>query len=179
MRETGSHTGITLRKFASTDEVERDSSYAGDKELYVTQYVDCPFRGTYFRKMRVFFIDGTIFPVVCHIDTVWNVHGYNRTELMAKNQWMMDEEKAFMADPRQYLGERRYALLQGLYADIGLDFFGIDFTVLEDGTILVFELNPVMRHSFDHARHFPYLTAYLEEISQAFSDMIANRVRAA
>jgi len=178
VREAGSHTGMTLRKFDSREQLANDFTYANARELYVTQFHDCRFRGDYFRKMRLFFIDGKMFPVVCHIDTVWNVHGDNRKTIMLKNAWTMDEERAFMADPRAYLGAGRYQTLHGLYREIGLDFFGVDFTVTDDGRILIYEVNPVMIHKFDHAGSFPYLTPYLEAISDAFNAMIENRVTA-
>jgi len=178
VRETGSHTGVTLRKFDSREQLAGDFSYSDARELYVTQFHDCRFRGDYFRKMRLFFINGRMFPVVCHIDTVWNVHGDNRKTVMLNNPWMTDEEQAFMADPRAYLGEARYRLMQGLYRKIGLDFFGVDFTVMDDGRILIYEVNPVMIHKYDHAGHFPYLTPYLEAISDAFNAMIVERVAA-
>ncbi|MFQ5763915.1 MAG: tetratricopeptide repeat protein [Rhodospirillales bacterium] len=177
VRETGSHTGHTLRRFDDRATVERGLPYQNARELYVTQYVESLFKGPYFRKMRLFFVDGETFPVVCHIDTEWNVHGDNRTRLMAKNQWMMDEEKAFMADPRAYLGPARMDAVRKLYSVIGLDFFGLDFTLTGGGDVLVYEVNPVMMHGFDHARHFPYLTPYLENVSEAFNRMIAARLR--
>lgn len=179
VRETGGHTGATLRKFDSRAQLESDFSYSNARELYVTQFYDCRVHGNYFRKMRLFFIDGRMFPVVCHIDTVWNVHGDNRETVMLNNQWMMDEEQAFMADPRAYLGEKRFLLLQRLHGEIGLDFFGVDFTVADDGRILIYEINPVMIHKYDHAGNFPYLTPYLEAISDAFNAMIIERVAAA
>jgi len=179
VRETGTHTGMTFEKFEGREDLEQRFSYGNGRELYVSQYVESLFHENYFRKMRVFFVDGQIYPVVCHIDTAWNVHGSNRKELMLKNPWMMDEEKAFLSDCRAYLGEARYELLQGLHDEIGLDFFGVDFTVMEDGTILLFELNPVMRHSFDHAGDFPYLAPYLQNITDAFNRMIVDRVGAA
>lgn len=177
-RESGTHTGRTFEKLDDPGNLETYLSATNASELYLTQYVESLFRGEYFRKMRVFLIDGRLYPVVLHIDDVWNVHGGNRKEMMLKHPWMMDEEKAFMADCRGYLGARRHALLEGLHEDIGLDFFGIDFTLTGDGTILVYELNPTMRHSFDHARKFPYLTPYLENISAAFDRMLADRLGA-
>lgn len=179
VRETGSHTGRTLRRFDDRAAVERGLPFDTARELYVTQYVESLFKGSYFRKMRLFFVDGETYPVVCHIDTEWNVHGGNRTRLMAKNQWMMDEEKAFMADPRAYLGPAPMDAVKRLYPVIGLDFFGVDFTLTDGGDVLVYEVNPVMMHSFDHARHFPYLTPYLENVSEAFNGMIAARLRSA
>jgi len=57
-----------------------------------------------------------------------------------------------------------------------LDFFGIDFTITEDDTFLIYELNPTMRHSFDHAYNFSYLRQPDQNITDAFNDMIEARM---
>jgi len=178
IRETGSHTGMTFQKFDNREGLIKNFNYPPDRELYLTQYVESLLQEQYFRKLRVFFIDGKIFPVVCHIDSHWNVHGDNRKDIMAKNPWMEEEEKAFMSDCKSYLGEERYQVLQGLYGEVGLDFFGADFTVTGQGEILLYEVNPVMRHKFDHADTFPYLRPHLENITGAFNTMIAARLAA-
>jgi hypothetical protein len=56
-----------------------------------------------------------------------------------------------------------------------LDFFGVDFNVLDDGRILIFEMNPAMRHSFEHAQNFPYLIPHAQRITDAFQAMITSR----
>lgn len=179
VRQVGTHTGQTFRKIDAPDGLTDLFAQPPPRDIYLTQYEESLFRERYFRKMRVFFIDGRIHPVVCHIDTAWNVHGGNRTEVMAANDWMMEEERAFLADCRGYLGDAAFRTLEGLYDRIGLDFFGIDFTLMADGRILVYELNPTMRHSFDHAEHFPYLTPHLQRITDSFNEMLRSRVAAA
>ncbi|HEC14210.1 MAG TPA: hypothetical protein ENI72_00495 [Rhodospirillales bacterium] len=175
IRETGTHTGKT---FAKIDDPKTlcDTIAEGDYgEIYLIEYVENLKKGKYFWKMRVFLIDGNIYPVVLHIDEFWNVHGGNRKEVMKDNAWMTDEETAFVSDCEAYLGPERYETLRSLYDVVGLDFFGIDFSILENGNILIYELNPAMRHSFHHARNFPYLTPYYKEIAAAFNRMILDK----
>ena len=176
MRDTGTQTGRTFERTNTPEEFCASIRHRAGKEIYLIQYVETLFRNEYFRKMRAFFIGGKIHPVVCHIDRVWNVHGSNRIDVMAANHWMIDEEKSCLADPRGYLGDAAYGILEKLPAVIGLDFFGVDFTIMGDGTFLIYELNPAMRHSFDHARNFPYLRPYHENISRAFSDMVERKI---
>ena len=64
-----------------------------------------------------------------------------------------------------------------LYDLVRLDFFGVDFTVTDASELLIYEMNPVMRHSFDHARLFPYLRPHLQRITAAFRDMVELRAR--
>lgn len=175
VRATGTHTGRTFARVETRREFADYVAGSRSPELYVTQYVESLFAGDYFRKLRVFFIDGRMYPVVCHIDVKWNVHGDDRKNIMLGHDWMMDEERSFMSNPRQYLGADRYEVLQGLYDANPLDFFGVDFTIRDDGTVFIYELNPAMRHSFDHARTFAYLTPYMEDVTNAFNAMIARK----
>ncbi len=185
VRETGSHTGRTFAMVNKPAELYDYLSNVDGDLLYVIQYIDGRMRGKsnlarlfkYFRKMRVFFVDGQLYPVVCHIDTVWNVHGDNRKDLMLQHKWMVAEEVSFVTDCKGYIGSDAHGILHEISGVVGLDFFGIDFTVLPDGSVLVYELNPVMRHSFKHARNFPYLRPKLEAISHAFNRMILDRLQ--
>ena len=59
-----------------------------------------------------------------------------------------------------------------------LDFFGIDFCVLPDDRLLVFEANAAMRHNFDHVAAFPYTKPHLDRISTAFTNMVLRRIAA-
>ena len=184
VREPGSQTGRTF-EMVKTPKALFDYVAAMDGDaLYAIQYIDERMRGKtlfsrsfkYFRKMRVFFIDGRLYPVVCHIDRIWNVHGDNRKDVMLQHKWMMEEEVRFASDCKGYLGADAYQALHAIHGVIGLDFFGIDFTLRPDGSILVYELNPAMRHSYKHARNFPYLQPSLEAITQAFNRMILDRL---
>ena len=175
LRRTGTHTAVSTTKADTNSEVESYFAAASAGEYYVIEFVLHPFRGDYFRKMRVFFIDGEIYPVVHHVDTVWNVHGFNRTTVMASTPWMQELERAYLDDPAAFVGADAYTALKSLYGIAKLDFFGVDFNILDDGRILVFEMNPAMRHSFEHAQNFPYLMPHAQRITDAFQAMITSR----
>jgi len=176
IRTVGTHTGRSTERVATPEAFSDSVSNRADQEIYVIQYVDgLQIRGHY-RKMRVFFVAGEIFPAVCHFDTIWNVHGFNRRQVMARQPWMMENEKTFLSDCRNYVGGDAYRRLQQLAGIIGLDFFGIDFTLRQDGTLVIFEINAAMRHSFDHGKNFPYLNPYLQNITDAFNRMIAAKL---
>ena len=177
IRETGTHTGRTFMKCDNLEEFVTAAEELADTEVYLIQFIENFFRQKYHRKMRFFSIDGKLYPVVLHIDATWNVHGSNRKTLMAEHDWMMAEEKSFMADPQAYLGEEVYLRMEKLADLVGLDFFGIDFNVTESGDILIFEMNPAMRHAFDHADNFEYLRPHMERVTNAFRAMIDSRAK--
>ena len=131
----------------------------------------------YHRRFRVFFIDGVIYPATCHMDVGWNVHSSSREQVMRSRDWMQDEEAAFVADYRAFVGATASRALQSIIDAVGLDFCGIDFNLLPDGRILIYEVNPIMRHSFDYVAAFPYLRPGLEKISAAFEKMVLRRAQ--
>lgn len=179
IRETGTHTASTTELIDSPaalaaylERVKRDS-------VYVIEFIENASPEGHYSKIRFFCIDGQLYPVVYHVDQVWNVHGSNRKTFMAAHDWMVERERAFLQDPSSIIGESIYARLKTLPALIGLDFFGFDCTLMDDGTILIFELNPAMRHSFDHAENFPYMRPHLQAISDAFETMVDTRLERA
>ena len=183
-RETGTHTGRTVALVKTeADLVRYFARTKGAKgEFYLIQFLDERFTGAdgkrYFNKKRVFCIDGRLYPVVSHVDRVWNVHGHNRLAVMKTSPWMQEQEKTYLADPAGAVGAGNWRILESLGNLVGLDFFGIDYTVRGDGTLLIFELNAAMRHSHDHARNFPYMRPHMDRISAAFAAMLARKLGA-
>ena len=175
MRRVGTQTAVSAEKLSCADDIDGFLDETDGEEFYAIQYIECRFREKYYRKLRLFCIDGKLYPVVCHIDTEWNVHGGNRKTLMKQNAWMQDEEKKFLGDFTAYIGPENRRHLEALHSIIKLDFYGIDFTIKDDGSILIFELNAAMRHSFVHAKILPYLRPFLNDISNAFRDMAVRK----
>ncbi len=175
IRETGTHTAVSTELVHDRDGLAGYFNTSLGDSFYAIEFVENASEAGHYTKMRFFYVDGVMYPVVHHIDEVWNVHGSNRKTFMAAHSWMLEKEQQFLANPKAVIGEENYERLQSLYELIGLDFFGVDFTLLPDGTILIFELNPAMRHSFVHARTFSYMTIPLQRISNAFEAMVRAR----
>ncbi len=178
LRQTGTQTGRTTVLIDKADALAAYARHGLTGEFYVIDYRQILWRGEFFRKLRLFCIDGTFYPVVCHLDLTWNVHGSNRKEVMRTREDLMAEEKRFLGDWRAYVGSRNVGHLERLAELIGLDFFGIDFTLDDEGGIFIYELNAAMRHSFDHSRSFPYKLPYDQAISDAFAAMVRRHLPA-
>ncbi len=178
IRETGTHTAVTTKLVEEKAELEKYLTSVSGDSVYVIEFIENASVDGHYTKMRFFAIDGALYPVVRHVDEVWNVHGGNRKTFMNSHPWMVEKEKQFLTDPASVIGAKATATLQKLPGFIGLDFFGIDFTLLEDGTVLIFELNPAMRHSFNHAKKSPYMRPHLEAISNAFQAMVERKIAA-
>ncbi|MEM0980442.1 MAG: TauD/TfdA family dioxygenase [Cyanobacteria bacterium P01_H01_bin.58] len=177
IREVGSQTGKStafLKDEASLRSHFQNSK--ADQYYYVIQFQDCRNSQGIFNKTRMFFVDSTLYPVANLFHDSWNVHSGDRYQIMDKQEWTQEQEKLFLKDPASYLGQANIEKLYRIRDIVDLDFFGLDFTVLEDGTLFIFELNAAMRHNFDHTGNFPYTRPYLEEISYAFNRMIQSRL---
>lgn len=181
LRETGTQTGRTTVLVESWKALNAPAVMALSGPCYAIAFRQHLWRGEFYRKMRLFVIDGRPYPVVCHFDRHWNVHGGNRLHIMKKSEALMALEMRFLRDWQGYVGKRAQAALERVIAATPLQFFGIDFTVTAQGQLFIYELNASMRHSYDHARHFVYKRGYDEATSEAFQKMVrkyTNRPRA-
>ncbi|MDJ0691014.1 MAG: hypothetical protein QNJ41_21210 [Xenococcaceae cyanobacterium MO_188.B32] len=177
VRLVGSQTGSSVKLIENQQELySHFQNSPANREYYIIQFRDYRNAKNVYNKTRVFFIDGNFYPVANLFNDTWNVHSGDRYNVMDKTQWMQDEEQSFLNDPVGYLGSENLDKLYKIRDLVGLDFFGIDLTILPDGTLFIFELNAAMRHNFDHAKNFPYTEPHLRRISNAFDAMIQNHL---
>jgi glutathione synthase/RimK-type ligase-like ATP-grasp enzyme len=138
---------------------------------YVTGFHDfCSLDG-YYRKYRVIFIDRVPYAYHLAISPHWMVH-YFSADMLAE-PWKRAEERAFLEAPAKVLGPRAFAALTAIGQRLDLDFAGIDFAILPDGRVLVFEANATMLvHLNDPETDFPYKHAAVPAIFMAFDAML-------
>ncbi|MDJ0734575.1 MAG: TauD/TfdA family dioxygenase [Nostocaceae cyanobacterium] len=178
IRQVGTQTGSSVALVKSEQALrEHFQKSPANKEYYIIQFHDCRKFENVYNKTRVFFIDHNFYPVAHLFNDSWNIHSGDRYSLMNKAPWTQYEEKSFLNDPLSYLGRENFNKLCKIRDLIGLDFFGIDFTILPDGRLFIFELNAAMRHNFDHAQNFPYTQPHLKRISEAFDTMVQRRLK--
>jgi TPR repeat/Tetratricopeptide repeat len=81
-------------------------------------------------------------PLHLAISHSWMVHYF--TAAMAENAVHREEERRFLENMPTVLGERAMAALDEIRSEVGLDYFGIDFALAPDGSVLLFEANAAM-----------------------------------
>ena len=178
IRRVGSQTGSSVALIKNETGLRSHFQQSpANLEYYIIQFKDCRNSQNVFNKTRVFFIDSNFYPVANLFHDSWNVHSGDRYRIMDKIHWTQDEEKSFLNNPVRYIGSKNFDKLCKIRDVVGLDFFGIDFTILPDGALFIFELNAAMRHNFDHAKNFPYTAPHLQRISTAFDAMIQRRLQ--
>ena len=172
VRRAGTHGGEDFDKVADEAELSAFVARTSATHYYLTQYVDYASADGWFRKYRFMFVDGEILPYHLAIDRQWKIH--HATTDMVHQQWMQDEEAAFLRNPRGVFGERQYAVLRHLRDAVGLDYWGVDCALDREGRVVLFEANATMLvHTNNDA--FPYKNQAVARIKRAFDIMLERR----
>lgn len=177
VRPVESQTGIDMHKVADASALEESLAAFAGRQVFLIAFHDFQDPGDgLFRKMRLFGIDGRLYPEHRLILDHWNLHSADRLKLMRDDRRLRLEEVAFLEDYRATIGDRAATALDALPDALGLDFFGVDFAVLPNGDALIFEANPAMRINLDFVGDFPYQAGYLARITDAFKAMVNKRL---
>ncbi len=115
------------------------TALSGDT-CYITRFHDYRGHDGWYRKYRLVFVGGAVFPVHLAIGADWLLHYWRAT----MTGWMRDEEDAFLADHKRVFTGRAADALVAIGRRLGLDFAGLDCALLPDGQVLVFEANATM-----------------------------------
>lgn len=116
-------------------------SLPGD-ELLLIEYIDARGEDGFVRKYRVMCVGGTLYPLHLAVSDHWKVHYY--TAGMAERPSHQQEERRFLQDMRGVLGGQATGALTEVFAALGLDYAGADFTLAPDGRVVLFEANAAM-----------------------------------
>ena len=170
-REPGTHLGTTQARVDNFDQLI--ASMTGGTEYFATQFVDYRSPDGLYRKYRVFFIGPhTIFRHQLFSDH-WNVHGKDRDRVMSDRPDLRKEEEALFATVEGAFAPAIKRVLAAVRDRIDLDFFGIDFGILPDGRMLLFEANATMNFfSTLPNDQFAYVRACVPPARAAFRELI-------
>ena len=142
---------------------------------YLTQYVDCRDADSFFRKYRMVFIGGQAYPYHLAVSPNWMVHYFSAQ--MLEHEWKIAEELRFLQDPAAALGHKAMQAICRLGQALELDYAGVDFTVLADGRVLLFETNATMLiHRERINGPLQHKNAFVEHIVQAFEQWQQQRL---
>ena len=171
LREPGTHKGTTQDRFDSLDDMT--SAMVEGTEYFATQLVDYRSVDGLFRKYRVFFIGPhTIFRHMLFSDH-WNVHGKDRDRFMVGRNDLIEEEKAMFASADGVFPQPIKQMLAEVRKRIDLDYFGIDFGIMPDGRLLLFEANATMNFfSLLPTDEFAYVRDCVAPARAAFRELL-------
>lgn len=174
VRPVGEHGGKGVVLLAAPDD---SSELPSRGEMYLTGYHDYRSSDGHYRKYRVIFIDREPYPYHLAIGSQWLLHYFSAD--MLSEAWKLEEERRFLDDPENVLGAAAWAALHAIGARMDLDYCGIDFSLLPDGRVLVFETNATMLvHPEVEDDGLRFKNAYVQRIFDAFDKLMTRRMPA-
>ncbi|NNF78501.1 MAG: hypothetical protein HKN05_10785 [Rhizobiales bacterium] len=172
LRPVGSQTGDGLVKYDTAAEFTQSDFIL--EESYLTEFYDFGSEDSFYRKFRCWWIGGTVVPNHLFVHTHWKVHSAaSRLETMDGRPALQAEEKEFLADAKSPRRKKINRMMHAIAEANGLDYFGVDFSFLPTGQIVVFEANATMRsHYPEYSDTFPYLSKPATVHVAAFQKML-------
>jgi tetratricopeptide (TPR) repeat protein len=142
VRPLGSHGGRHLVRADTAETLAELDEEFTDEDIFVTEYRDYPSPDGRYRKGRVIFVDRQPYPYHWAISDHWLVH--YESAGMDGHADRQAEERAFLTAPETVIGPSALAAIAELGRRLDLDYCGVDFSILPDGQVLVFEANATM-----------------------------------
>jgi tetratricopeptide (TPR) repeat protein len=165
VRPTASHGGEGLVLARDAAELAALEAPAGD--VYVSTFHDTRGADGFYRKYRMIFVDRRPHAYHLAISPHWMVH--HQSSGMEGDPARMAEEMAFLRDPAGAIGAKAMAAIAAIGERLDFDYGGVDFTVLEDGRVLVFEANATMlTHLEPEDGPFAAKNPFIQPIIDAF-----------
>ncbi len=175
LRRAGSHGGAGVRLVSSAAELA-GIPIDGAETWYAAEFR--PYRSAdgWHRKYRIIFIDCHTYPYHLALSRHWLVHYV--TADMLSDPAKSEEDKAFLEDPEVTIGALAMTAIAAIGRRLDLDFAGIDFSILPDGRVLVFEANATMLvHPEAETGPFAYRNPAVQRILDAFGALVHSRTR--
>ena len=168
IRPIGSHGGDGLVRI---DDRRGLSAVNPEGGLYTTEF--CDFRSPadgLFRKFRMIFVDRRPYPYHLAIADHWLVH-YESSGTRGDSQ-RLQEERRFLEDPEAHLGPAAFAAIAEIGRRLDLDYAGVDFSLLPDGRVVVFEANATMLVHSETEAALAHKNPFVERIASAFQALV-------
>ncbi len=175
VRPAGSHGGRGLDLARDEPGLVSAATQIGG-EAYVTAFHDFASADGLYRKYRMIFVDREPMPYHLAISPGWLVH--HETSGMEDDRARQAEELGFLEDPKAALGARAMAAIGEIGRRLDLDYCGVDFALLPDGRVLLFEANATMLvHPEAPDSPFAAKAPFIARIIDRFQAMLQARSR--
>ena len=142
MRSPGFHGGNHFARITNSDDLQSAFKELPGENLLLIEYLDSHSSDKLFRKYRIMFINGLLYPIHMAISENWNVHYFSSE--MEENEAYRSEEASFLCDFKGHLGETVITALMRISLALELDYCGIDFGIDGNDKLLLYEANPTM-----------------------------------
>lgn len=175
VRPIDTHAGDGFALLTAAEDLQQHLLRFPAERYYISRFLDYRSADGLYRKFRAIFVDGVAFPYHLAIAPQWMVH--YQSSPMRESRAFRDEERRFLEAPARVVTSWDRVMPQIARA-VGLDYFGIDATVLPDGRLAVFEADAAMLvHDEDARDVFAYKRPFVARIREALHDAITRRTR--
>lgn len=178
LRPAGSHGSTGLVRAGDETDVAAAARTLGT--CTVTDFVDFRSADGLWRKHRMVYAGGRLFRRHLLVDEQWNVVGDSRYFMHERG--LFDEEREWLARPVTADAEPAYARIIGRFEAMGLDFGVIDYAVLPDGELVIFEMNACVQLTGtipeQYRSHIGYIEDNNDDILAALMDRVRERAAA-
>jgi len=138
-----------------------------------TDFVDVRSEDGLWRKQRVAYAGGTLFRRHLLADQQWNVVGESR--YFMRERGLFDEEREWLARP--FDADPIAPLLRAQFEAMELDIGAIDYAVLPDGELVIFEINACVQLTGTIPEQYRAQIGYIEANNDKILDALLQRVR--
>jgi hypothetical protein len=143
LRRAGTHTGKSLELARGAGDLSTAS--APDCDQLATEFIDFRSADGLYRKYRVHFFGTRRVFRHLYVSDGWNIHSGVQLAFMVHRPELLEEARMMYERPEGCFPPQVEAVLQHIRVRMPLDFFGVDFGVLPDGRVVLFEANAAMR----------------------------------
>ncbi len=145
-------------------------SFPPGDAFYFKAYHDYHSADGCFRKYRTVFVDRKPYHYHLAISSKWLVH-YMSADMVSE-EWKREEERRFLEDPVGSLGAPAMAAVEAIGRRMDMEYAGIDYSVLPDGRVLVFEANATMSVYPSGDPMYAYKQKHINAVYEAFEVML-------
>lgn len=174
LRPAGSHGSTGLVR--ATDDADVAAAARTVGTCTVTDFVDFRSADGLWRKYRMVYVGGRLFRRHLLIDEQWNVVGDSRYFMYEHD--LFDEEREWLGLPVTPEAEPVVAHVVEQLEATGLDFGVIDYAVMPDGELVIFEMNACVQVTGTIPEEHRPLIGYVEANNDEILDAVEEHVRA-
>ncbi len=173
LRPAGSHGSSGLVRAADDTDVAAVAHVAGT--CTVTDFVDFRSEDGLWRKYRMVYAGGRLLRRHLLIDQQWNVVGQSRYFMHERD--LFGEEREWLNRPVAPEAQPLEARVLEQFEAMELDFGVIDYAVLPDGELVIFEINACVQVTGTIPDQYREGLAYVEANNDEIIDAVLERVR--
>lgn len=176
LRPAGSHGSSGLVRADGDADADAAAAAGAVGRCTVTDFVDFRSEDGLWRKHRMVYAGGRLFRRHRLVDQQWNVVGDSRFFMYERG--LFAEEREWLdrpVEPETQPVERR--VLEQFQA-LGLDFGVIDYGVMPDGELVIFEINACVQLTGTIPEEYRPYVGYVEANNDEILDALLEQVRA-